>query len=115
MSSEKSRVKKMARFHLLVDLSLQGNLGAAEQTELADLRKTLDRRDASAAAKLQKQMIKEQTRFDKSMARIRIQVANAASSFRPAEKPAAPSSGSADRVRRLVVNLQAEKGAEVIV
>jgi hypothetical protein len=79
MSSDKSRAKKMARFHLLVDLSLQGNLGAAEQSELADLRKTLDRRDATAAATLQKQMTKEQTRFEKSMARIRIQIANAAS------------------------------------
>ena len=75
MWSEKSRAKKMARFHQLVDLSLQGNLGQAEEAELATLRNQLDRRGASAAAKLQRQMAKEQVRFDKTIARIRTQVA----------------------------------------
>jgi hypothetical protein len=70
-----SKVKQMERFHLLVDLELQGNLGAVAQAELVTLRKKFDRREAPATARLLKQMTKKQTNFDKSMARIRSQVA----------------------------------------
>lgn len=70
-----SRAKQMARFHLLVDLDLQGKVSSAEKAELVTLRMTLDRRDASATAKLLKRMTKEQQSFDKSMAGIRAQVA----------------------------------------
>ena len=67
--------QQMARFHLLVDLGLRGNLQPSGEAELAALRRTLGQRDATATAKLLKQMTKEQTQFDKSMARIRTQVA----------------------------------------
>ena len=56
-----SKAEKLARYHALVDLGLQGSLQSREEAELAELR-------------LRKQLTKEQTRFDASRAKIRTQV-----------------------------------------
>ncbi len=70
-----TKVKQMERFHLLVDLELQGVLGPADAAELSTLRRLFDRREAPATARLRKRMTKEQSHFDKSMARIRAEAA----------------------------------------
>ncbi len=70
-----SKAEKFARYHALVDLGLQGSLQSREEAELAELRQAFDRNEAAATAKLRKQMTKERTRFDSSMAAIRTQVA----------------------------------------
>ena len=75
MSVMMSKAEKLARYHALVDLGLQGRLQPAQEIELTTLRQAFDRNEATATAKLRKQMTKEQTRFDASMAKIRTQVA----------------------------------------
>ena len=68
-----SKAEKLARFHALVDLGLEGK--PAQDVELNALRQAFDRNEAAATAKLRKQMTKEQTRFDAQMSSIRTQVA----------------------------------------
>jgi uncharacterized damage-inducible protein DinB len=70
-----SKAEKLARFHALVDLGLEGKLQPTEEIELSTLRQAFDRNEAASIAKLSRQMTKEQTRFDASMATIRSQVA----------------------------------------
>lgn len=86
-----SKAEKLARFHALVDLGLEGKLQPAQDVELNALRQAFDRNEAAATAKLRKQMTKEQTRFDAQMSWIRTQVAAlrvADASNRPKSKSA---------------------------
>ncbi len=70
-----SKAEKLGRFHALVDLGLQGGLQPEQEIELTALRQAFDRNEAAATARLRKQLTKEQTRFEASMAKIRTQVA----------------------------------------
>ena len=70
-----SKAEKLARFHTLVDLGLEGKLQPTQEIELNTLRQAFDRNEAAATAKLRRHLTKEQTRFDASMATIRTQVA----------------------------------------
>ena len=69
-----SKAEKLARYHALVDLGLQGSLQSREEAELAELRQAFNNNEAAATARLRKQLTKEQTRFDASRAKIRTQV-----------------------------------------
>ena len=69
-----TKAEKLARFHALVDLGLEGKLQPAQEIELDTLRQAFDRNEAAATAKLRKQMTKEQARFEASMSSIRTQV-----------------------------------------